>query len=1342
MYLQTKMNSPIPSNEALQKMHIGKIRKLLSDILKAEEGAAYVPISKRSKKTDMIFRLEEMRDVEINNNIYKQKDITARKKLHTAQVIFNGDLIKTTYHGGNTDKIILENPVIQFVYDGEITQEKIKNGILEYLISYDVSGYPSGSYSNFHYKKNNTHTYQELFSTRDYEDGTNDVVKENSNINLTDLYEFQELTEIPITDLMKLPLFENDAPEYHSVSVGVQLQKHKCAINMLLTHLMGSHGFAKITFRDLELELGSNPCCEQICEYLEKKDVSYHIYDPMMNKIAKYISQSRHVTPIYALINNNHIYTITDEDLIKKITHGKAFLQTIRPKYRDTIHNISSTDFNETYEKIMEIEKLAEETKEVQNILINISSETPKNIMNTIVYKIFREKNKMCENLIGNPTCIQGFSLGNVFVNLDSNTQHVITGLRAFNPLDTIHFKNQSISTLANEIFKKFVNTESKMNSLVYDVFNNAYPNIPQGVLVKIAGNQELMEKYELAQTYDINKCYTACFQNRDEPLYFTSYLDEFVYISKYEDESKDLLIKSGGYFLIQSKKPIKLGIFDIAASVRDEDEKRYYKVVLRSNSVKYLLKENAIKYSQIKYYLKPTFKISQKVIDNIFQYIDNITDCVDLSQDEQKTYNKLIKNCMIGMLGRNLCDNSQLMLTSSKLFAQALKQNKTVDSYCPLRSAFEEDSLFIMSKTDSKKLYENNRPIYSDVLFDAIVRLYELYKIVYTPSCEILQYKTDSITVFNGNDPPLSKDIGGYKEEQTVFKEFFYHEQRRKYFDLSEDIEWEDISKYQSQETDAEIDMDYMEELIQNRTSFRLQAKGGYGKTTIISNIMKKNNIDCLGLALTRKVKTVLESKGIESTTFASLFTQHTTEEYTDYIRRIRNNIRNKYVVIDELGMVTRNYIEKLYEIWRKEKFPIILIGDYRQLPPPENNGSRNNFDLLILKQMCNYKMITLKHPYRCDLIIDEVSNKIHDTGIAENKFQKINEILEYNLAYTNNKVDEINKKCFEYFSEGKILDNLGLFPDCRIMSYCNYNASSINNEPYEINNSDTFRYKKNDNNYVYLTDDSFPETTIKIDVKEFKKLLLSKHFKLGYCSTIHKYQGSTISVPFNIYEVNKFDRKLAYTALTRATLHSNIHVDSWSENFRKTIINYETIDLTNTKSNFIYVLYHHIVKFGKQTLQIYYVGKTNNPTERLKQHQENIYKENYPVYIYMRENNIKNVEMSIVCSCSKEDVDDKEKLFIKQYTNAGVKLYNYQLNQNKQTEEYKLKQAKNPEIKVVPKGSIYIGENYIRFRYTQDKKQKEIKRAFKTEEEKKILEEKIKEIQKHYSIYGEILK
>ena len=46
--------------------------------------------------------------------------------------------------------------------------------------------------------------------------------------------------------------------------------------------------------------------------------------------------------------------------------------------------------------------------------------------------------------------------------------------------------------------------------------------------------------------------------------------------------------------------------------------------------------------------------------------------------------------------------------------------------------------------------------------------------------------------------------------------------------------------------------------------------------------------------------------------------------------------------------------------------------------------------------------------------------------------------------------------------------------------------------------------------------------------------------------CVTAYKYQGGTISTPYNIYDVERMDKKQLYTALSRTTELNHIHLDT----------------------------------------------------------------------------------------------------------------------------------------------------------------------------------------------------
>lgn len=48
------------------------------------------------------------------------------------------------------------------------------------------------------------------------------------------------------------------------------------------------------------------------------------------------------------------------------------------------------------------------------------------------------------------------------------------------------------------------------------------------------------------------------------------------------------------------------------------------------------------------------------------------------------------------------------------------------------------------------------------------------------------------------------------------------------------------------------------------------------------------------------------------------------------------------------------------------------------------------------------------------------------------------------------------------------------------------------------------------------------------------------------AFCVTVYKYQGGTINKHYNIYDVNRMDKKQLYTALSRTTKLEYIHLNN----------------------------------------------------------------------------------------------------------------------------------------------------------------------------------------------------
>ena len=78
-------------------------------------------------------------------------------------------------------------------------------------------------------------------------------------------------------------------------------------------------------------------------------------------------------------------------------------------------------------------------------------------------------------------------------------------------------------------------------------------------------------------------------------------------------------------------------------------------------------------------------------------------------------------------------------------------------------------------------------------------------------------------------------------------------------------------------------------------------------------------------------------------------------------------------------------------------------------------------------------------------------------------------------------------------------------------------------------VSNNDQFIVHKVAATLITLTDG---HATMEIETAEFTRL-----FNLAYCITTHCCQGSTYDYPYTINEFNKFDARLKYVALSRAT-------------------------------------------------------------------------------------------------------------------------------------------------------------------------------------------------------------
>jgi hypothetical protein len=98
------------------------------------------------------------------------------------------------------------------------------------------------------------------------------------------------------------------------------------------------------------------------------------------------------------------------------------------------------------------------------------------------------------------------------------------------------------------------------------------------------------------------------------------------------------------------------------------------------------------------------------------------------------------------------------------------------------------------------------------------------------------------------------------------------------------------------------------------------------------------------------------------------------------------------------------------------------------------------------------------------------------------------------------------------------------------------------INAKDYDIFNNETFTVKKvdYDSQIISITDDvQVDRQPIEIPFKEFQRL-----FYVAYCITVCRSQGSTYDHDYTLHEFERYDNRMKYVALSRATDVKHINI------------------------------------------------------------------------------------------------------------------------------------------------------------------------------------------------------
>lgn len=857
-------------------------------------------------------------------------------------------------------------------------------------------------------------------------------------------------------------------------------------------------------------------------------------------------------------MSNNHIYPIMNKNEIKSI----IALKNIR-------ENISSSYFQEIKKEDNDNDKQDNNS----NIIYSpCTFETLANIIKTknIVPRANNIKIKDGQ--------IKSFKIGNdVYIR-----DEFMPNAKILAELFDIDFKGQSIGGLTAKIYKDLYNEDS----LPVSTYN---PEVKDALLIakKNRGHHGFMKDYDTTDTsltsIDINKCYRKClydpindFMILDINDVWEDYNNEDLCNGLYIVETNDITLLKGNdvysgailqvardndisftikkqlipkRFVSRDKFKLfidtimkKFDIYNIKDMIKNKictttlDDIKQYKP---SSNVKDYDKELK-KYKKLK-------QQTQNKIDKEYKEYEKIVNKLDYELYKQTE--KLVINSLSGMLGRH--EEEKIIASVNKDIKQVLtfisKQN-IKDTFLYKLPDIEYYVYGLKNKTIKN---ETTIPIYLQMLDQSNIMIYNLMKRIESVGGEVLARKIDCVVCRNlpedfgmlyneendsyYNDEGFGNNWGDYRFDNKLPKLYDYEKKLDKTFNFQD---WFDYNIINNSDQYEDII-----ELIKETKGMLIQGRAGTGKSYIIHKITEHFGDDkVLKLAFTNKA-----SLNISGSTIHRVLGINKNDKIN---KKMINKIKNyDYIIIDEVSMLNKKLWNLIYLL--KNSLPdigFLLFGDYRQIVGIEENKKdiiEDYFNHPCMKFICNYNRITLTEVKRYDTQLLKISDDVYSNKDIDISKYPLKKNARRNICYFNNTRKRINEywnnkentSCSLFIPEDKDDDytqDIYIYNNCPIIARKN---NYDDNGDILYANSETFNVICFNNTYIYLQNEM--NTSLKVDVVDF-----NKNFALNYCTTTHKTQGETITEDFNIYDWKFMDKKLKYTAITRAKNINNIGI------------------------------------------------------------------------------------------------------------------------------------------------------------------------------------------------------
>lgn len=809
-----------------------------------------------------------------------------------------------------------------------------------------------------------------------------------------------------------------------------------------------------------------------------------------------------------------------------------------------------------------------------------------------------------------------------VFVANDDLNERIATCKTIFeeHAFDCFKFKNQSFCSIARNLQRVLIgelpkSTNNEMARLQLDYYS------PTAMIQTIY--QGDWKKLSNVYGCDIFKCYSSVMYNMadDYPVY--SIHDS---IKEYDDSE----IVCGEYYIDSTK--LKCGLTLPNA---------FYHYGL----VKFLLENKYIKKSSIKKMIKASTYLSGKLFRPLIKYVYKKFDLFVAKQlintfigSLNMKYDKVCEGC--------ICTDED---TVQALFWRAIEQNMEIKFNCT-------NNIYLCKQYKKTRQLEDNCSIWRAIISGGIQSLLILVSKLENEKSLLIGVNTDSVFIQSPNpivliddDSKPLKNLGKYREEDIKPKR--YHP-----YVAKEEIKFEPHVF----------------------TGVCYNGIGGSGKTQRMGeDIVKSHNSNekYIAMSFTNNACRVLKERvngmlpsfvsvvapnegvthkqknDIDILTFSSILTAN------GEISGKMINALTKYdtIYIDEFYMTPNEFVTIIYLACMKNpQIKVVISGDPNQCNSCEDGGKVYDYTLSdAVKQICPNLVVCeyIENSGRYNMKLKLILDELLEHGTISHKFSPVakDKNVVVNLCKFNNTRVQINTPyCNAWAHDSHDSIEITHHYQSKEETYKCFVGMPVmctqTIKKYNMCNSQKFVIEEITDKYVIVNGQQFTIVPTK------GEYCFGYCFVPAYCVTVYKYQGDKIDKPYNVLDAYCMSKKELYTALSRATNDSLIHIDNLRNHYINVVDERQyKLHPIKCKSGIIYE-----ISFDDGS---YYVGSTTTSIEqRLSEHLLN---PNCVVYAH-RHLNPKINQIAKINYLHKADLFCAEQKHIKLYESEGKKLIN----------------------------------------------------------------------------------